>query len=413
MSQDMIELVRVSPKKCYLSGDGMWRAIISQPASFTLHIMGEDGCPYLEPIPLDNISCQLVVMVNERIRYIKPRFLSRWKSLYNFSYTITHTSLEAILSVKVNGEDVTGSPCTVALSVPVALHAMRSGPFEVMGDLDCPYSVAVLSDRKRVITELDKVCVYDHDGIKELTIGSKGDKPGQFNHPTGITVDSSNNLYIVDSGNHRIQKFSKTGDFIATIGEEGKKPLQFKNPSGICIEVVSRKVFVADTENHRIQVLNSDLTYSHMFGKKGSSQGQFNHPSDVSVSLSSFVYVADTNNNRIQVLKQDGSFIRQFGQEFTPDMCLDKPLGVAVDCMDIVIVASSQGHRVLVFDPHGNVLLVLGKLGEFSHLRRNRRRASICGGGSGEYSMPTNVTIDVGGFVYVIDSNNKRMQVYL
>jgi len=37
--------------------------------------------------------------------------------------------------------------------------------------------------------------------------GGKGDKPGQFSGPTGVTTDSQGNVYAADWGNHRIQKF--------------------------------------------------------------------------------------------------------------------------------------------------------------------------------------------------------------
>lgn len=414
MSQAELDRVSVCPSKCYLSGDGHWRATISRPTYFSLHLVANDGSPYVEPVPPRDISCQLVSTVNGRTKYVRPRLVTiKARSQYEFSYTMTHTSPEATLFIKVNGDDVAGCPCSVALSVPIALHAINSGPVEVMGDLDSPYAIAVQSDRKRVVTECDKVCIYDHDGVKEITIGSKGGSSGQFNYPHGITVDATDNMYVADSGNHRIQKFSKSGEFLASVGQEGKKTLQFKNPQGVFIDVITRKIFVADTGNHRLQVLHNDLSFSHVFGKKGSGPGHFNHPSDVCVSLTSFVYVADTDNNRIQVLNVDGSFVRLFGHVGSPERCLDKPLGIAVDCMDTAIVTSSLNHRVFIFDPHGNILLILGKRGDFGQLRRSQCRELMCGGGVGEYSVPTGVTIDTGGFVYVIDRINKRMQMYL
>ncbi|MBI4378159.1 MAG: SBBP repeat-containing protein [Nitrospinae bacterium] len=42
----------------------------------------------------------------------------------------------------------------------------------------------------------------------EFKMGSSGTGDGQFNHPVGIAVDSSGNVYVADEYNHRIQKFS-------------------------------------------------------------------------------------------------------------------------------------------------------------------------------------------------------------
>ena len=47
-------------------------------------------------------------------------------------------------------------------------------------------------------------------------------------------------------------------------------------PAGIAISPITGQVYIADSGNHRIQVLNPDLTFSHSFGKKGSANGQFN-----------------------------------------------------------------------------------------------------------------------------------------
>lgn len=416
MSQQELNLgcSNLSPSRCYLSGEGMWRATISRPALFTLHMVADNGSVYHDLVISKDIFCQLMCITNGRTKYVKPKLITvRATSLYDFSYTITHTSPEATLYVKVNGEDVAGSPCTIALNVPVALHAINSGPVEVMEDLDSPYAIAVQSDRKRVVTECNKVCVYDHNGIKELTIGSEGAEFGQFNCPNGIAVDSSDNLYVADSGNHRIQKFSRSGEFLASVGQEGTKISQFKNPLGVCIDVITRKLFVTDTGNHRIQVFNNDLSFSHNFGKKGTMPGRFNHPSGVCVSVNSLVYVADTDNSRIQVLTIDGNFLRQFKPEGGLERCLDMPVDVAVDCMDTLIVTSAFNHRVFIFDPRGNIVLILGKRGEFNRLRRSQCHARMCGSGLGEYNTPTGVTVDTGGFVYIIDKSNKRMQMYL
>ncbi|HMH11255.1 MAG TPA: hypothetical protein VK553_11120 [Candidatus Nitrosopolaris rasttigaisensis] len=85
------------------------------------------------------------------------------------------------------------------------------------------------------------------------TWGSRGTANGQFNHPEGITVDASGNVYVVDHGNDRIEKFDSNGTFITA------------------------------------------------WGSPGTTNGQFNEVTDVTVGLADHVYVSDYGNNNVQV----------------------------------------------------------------------------------------------------------------
>jgi DNA-binding beta-propeller fold protein YncE len=72
----------------------------------------------------------------------------------------------------------------------------------------------------------------------------------------GIAIDNSGNIYVVETINHRIQKFTSNGNFITKWGSEGKAAGQFKNPKGIAIDNTGN-VYVTDTGNNRIQCLKS------------------------------------------------------------------------------------------------------------------------------------------------------------
>ena len=70
-------------------------------------------------------------------------------------------------------------------------------------------------------------------------------------------VDASGNVYVADTGNHRIQKFSSTGVFITKWGSFGSENGQFFSPMGIEVDA-SGDVYIADTGNHRIQKFRSN-----------------------------------------------------------------------------------------------------------------------------------------------------------
>ena len=70
--------------------------------------------------------------------------------------------------------------------------------------------------------------------------------------PAGLAVDGENNLFVVDSQNHRVQKFTRDGQYLGGWGSEGSDPGQFNKPWGICTDNEG-DVYVADWKNDRVQ----------------------------------------------------------------------------------------------------------------------------------------------------------------
>ena len=75
---------------------------------------------------------------------------------------------------------------------------------------------------------------------------------GQFRGSVDIAVDSSGNVYVVDTGNDRVQKFDSNGTFIRTLGSNGTGNGQFSSPESIAVDS-SGNVYVVDTFNYRVQ----------------------------------------------------------------------------------------------------------------------------------------------------------------
>ena len=63
-------------------------------------------------------------------------------------------------------------------------------------------------------------------------------------------------------------------------------------------------VYVADTDNNRIEKFTNDGAFLDTWGSSGSGHGQFNHPEGVAVDAHGHVYVVDTNNHRIEKFSQ-------------------------------------------------------------------------------------------------------------
>jgi len=198
-------------------------------------------------------------------------------------------------------------------------------------------------------------------------IGSSGNKDGQFNNPHHcIAVDSSGHIYVADSNNNRIQKFTSSGTFETKWGSYGTGDSQFNFPIGIAVDS-SGYVYVAEPNNHRIQKFTSSGTFlgwwgldnlgytgwhvpgSGRIGKYGSGDGQLCVPEGITVDSSGYIYVADTVNHRIQKFSSSGDFITKWGSDGSGNGQFHVPAGIAVDSSGYVYVADSDNNRVQKF----------------------------------------------------------------
>ncbi len=129
--------------------------------------------------------------------------------------------------------------------------------------------------------------------------GEHGSGPGEFDIPRDIACDSTGNLYVADTNNHRIQILTAEGKFLRMFGKYGQGRGELDQPMSIAIDT-SDRVYVGDY-NNRISVFTSEGEFLTSFGQKGEGPGEFNQPRGLAVDASGLVYVCDTNNNRIQV----------------------------------------------------------------------------------------------------------------
>jgi len=82
--------------------------------------------------------------------------------------------------------------------------------------------------------------------------GISGSSDGQFNYPWRIAVDSKDYIYVADTSNQRIQRFTSSGTFLTKWGVVGTSKGEFNNPSGIAVDSAD-SIYVADTNNNRLQ----------------------------------------------------------------------------------------------------------------------------------------------------------------
>ena len=185
----------------------------------------------------------------------------------------------------------------------------------------------------------------------DLIWGNQGEGEGQFLRPRGIAVDGEGNVYVVDTGNNRVQKFDSEGEFMVSWGGLGSGPGEFQEPWGIGVGG-DGTVYVADTWNHRVQAFDSEGRYLGEWGVFGQGEGdgiELYGPRDIEVDGRGDVYVTDTGNKRVQKVSGEGDVLGIWGQGGVGPGEFEEPIGIGIGERGEVYVADVWNRRVQKF----------------------------------------------------------------
>lgn len=180
-------------------------------------------------------------------------------------------------------------------------------------DLERPTGVAVSPDGERIyaIDRSDnesnghKVVIYDKDGTKIKVIGTRGGGDGQFNVPLQAAVAPDGTLYVLDSGNFRIQAFDRDGGFLRAFGGAGINPGNFARPRGIAVDNDSN-IYVTDASFNNFQIFQPDGQLLLAVGQVGSvsNPGQYGLLNGIAVDEAGHIYVVDQLFNKVEVFRR-------------------------------------------------------------------------------------------------------------
>jgi beta-lactam-binding protein with PASTA domain len=202
----------------------------------------------------------------------------------------------------------------------------------------------------------NRALIYNSGGQFLSAFGSFGSAPGQFTFDNlvgfpGVAVDpATENIFVTDTGNNRVQVFNSSGVYLSQFGTFGTGNGQFSAASGIAIDPVSHNILVADWGNSRIQMFNAAGTYLSQFGTYGQGDGQFDSPTLIAIDpVSRNIIVTDRNNNRAQIFDLNGNFLSKFGGQggssgdFAEIGFANNSSSIAVDPLNRNIIVATLG----------------------------------------------------------------------
>jgi RHS repeat-associated protein len=308
-------------------------------------------------------------------------------------------SLLATVTATNGGGSATASTTPSGPVMKTAVDMSHDFSFGTKGSepaqLTQPYDLAAASDGSVWVADTfnNRVKRFSAEGQFLSQFGVQGGGEGQLNLPVGMTVDAQGHLWVANFWNHHVQEFNAQGQVLTQFGAVGSEPGQLKNPTRIAIDSAGN-VWVADSGNHRVQKFSATGTYLGGFGSQGTGNGQFQFPAGIAIDSTGNLWIADRDNHRVQKFSASGGYLGQFGGEGVGPGQLKAPTGIAIDSLGSIWVTERDNHRVQGFNGKGEYLTHFG--GEGSE--------------PGQMKGPSGVAASVGGNLWTADTQNHRVQ---
>jgi NHL repeat len=237
--------------------------------------------------------------------------------------------------------------------------------------------------------------VFDREGNFLRSWGE-----GVFRRAHGLDIDKNDLLYCTDDGDHSVRRCTLQGKIELTIGVPGKPaPFMSGEPFHRCTHTAlspQGDIYVSDGYgNARVHKFSPSGKLIMSWGSSGSEPGQFNIAHNIATDEAGWVYVADRENHRVQVFDGNGKYETQWNNLHRPCglyCCRGKSptfvIGELGPGMPVNLKAPNLGPRLSIVDQHGKLIARLG--GEAGP-----------GLEAGKFLAPHGLALDSRGDIYV------------
>lgn len=290
------------------------------------------------------------------------------------------------------------------------------------------------NDRIRKVEAGTELVTTIAGGALKGYIGDDGpaEKAGLEN-PGNVVIDDDGNIYIADTGHNRVRVIDATTGTITTIAGGGSRPGDIENIKGTETALIiprrlaldsNGNLFIAESGGHRVRRLGTDQLITTAAGKtlpnvqdtggfKGDGrhalQARLRKPSGIAIDDEGNIYISDTGNHRIRrvnafdgnittIAGSKGGYQGDDGPALEANLRL--PLDLAIDGDGNIFIADGGNHVIRRIDRRSGVITTVAGTGKIGYKGD--------GGPATEARLhyPTGIAIDSSGNLYIADTNN-------
>ncbi len=241
-----------------------------------------------------------------------------------------------------------------------------------------------------------------------------------FFRPADIAFDKEGNIYVLDAGNHRVQKFSQDGTFISSFGRKGQGPGEFQMPLSIDCDEKGR-IFIPDAHNQRISIYSSNGTLIESLNMHERIVGPIRLIKDGRLLMGTggirSISLGDPKGPKklpkyLNILDSSGTLQSNFGEKFNfKDMILNSvgnDYDFAVDGAGNIYSAFKYQNRIEKFSLEGMLLWQASREIGYSTKPAKKRSDTKISGNQISVSIPrmnqcsNGIAVDEKGRVWVV-----------
>jgi DNA-binding beta-propeller fold protein YncE len=145
-----------------------------------------------------------------------------------------------------------------------------------------------------------RVCVFDKAQKFKFSVGSLGDREGQFKTLQDIAIDRAGRLFALDATGPAVQVFDRAGKYLYTFGTHGEADTELAFPVALFVDRQDQ-VWVVDRPQHAVKVFDRMGTFLLRSGIYGQAEGQLFHPIDAVLDDAGHLFTLEVGTHRLQV----------------------------------------------------------------------------------------------------------------
>jgi sugar lactone lactonase YvrE len=317
---------------------------------------------------------------------------------------------------------------TSALTVPILLPSPIV--FDNAGNL---YLAETASHLIRKVDTTGQITTIAGTGTQGFSGDSGPAAAAALDSPQGLTLDFVGNLYVADTHNHRIRRIDATTGIITTIAGTGTPGFSGDNAAAIAAQInlptalafdSNNNLYLADTGNHRIRKISIStnvITTIAGAGTQGFSgdagpaiAAAIDSPTGLALDSAGNLYLADTHNHRIRRIDAISGIITTIAGIGSPGYSGDNaaatsatlalPHGLTIDATGNLYLADTANHRIRRIDATTGIITTIAGNGTQTFAGDNASAATA------SLDSPRSTALSPSALVTLADTNNQRIR---